>query len=345
MALPLTLPHGQPTPIGWVGGEPVWPARGARKNGMEFVVDSLDGDDPDEFDADGERDDDEPDDDRSDRRGGQARRRQAAQDPDDDDDEADDGDDADETDDGTDEGDETAAWEPPTKEQWHKVEEALRRNNGENRKMRLTKKVMARLGIKDEQEFTDFLLDRGIDPETGNRLVDLGEDAGSEQGDDAEGDDKARGGERRSKEQVVLERRRAEERGAARVEERYRPALVQFAAAAALAEADYSGKDMAMALRLFDMGDIDVEFDDNGDPVVYGLDDQVEKIKKEFPQLFRRKAAAAAVAVDEPARRRNGRTSNGRTGARSIDGGDRGRTAPAPKGWLAQIDRQITHGR
>jgi hypothetical protein len=345
MALPLTLPDGQPAPIGWIAGKPVWPARGARKNGMEFVVDGLDGDDPDEFDADDEQDDDGDDEQNQDRRGGQARKRTARRDADadDDDDEPDDGDETDEADDGTDEGGE-APWEPPTREQWRKVEDALRRNNGENRKMRLTKKAMTRLGITDEQEFSDWLLDRGIDPETGNRLVDLGEDAGSGSSEqDADSGEQGGTGERRSREQVVLERRRAEERGAARTAERYRPALVQFAAAAALSEAKYTGTDMALALRLFDTSDIDVEFDENGDPVVYGLDDQVDKIKQEFPQLFERKSAGGDTESTQ--RRRNGRTSNGRTGARSIDGGDRGRTAPAPKGWLAQLDKRITGGR
>lgn len=318
------------TPIGWIDGEPVWAARGARNNGMEFIVDDGD-DEPDEFDQDdadeGDDDDDlvdqgDGDDEPGD--GDQRRRPRARKD-----------------DDGEDGGDgDGDPWEPPTREQWAKVEEALRRNNGENRKLRLTKKAMAKLGVTDEAEFADWLLDRGIDPESGNRLVD--DDEGVGQGDDGQGKPEDAPAERRTREQIVLERRRAEERGAARTEARYRPAIVQFAAAAALAEAEYAGKDAALALRLFDMDKVDVEFDENGDPVVYGLDEQIKQIKEEFPQLFRRKRVERDGDDTQP--RRNGRTSVGRTGARAIDGGDRGRTGGKPQGWLQQVDRQLMTG-
>lgn len=327
------------SPIGYdADGDAVWPALGGRdgNNGMEFLVDDLD-EESDDFDDDDEGDDDEDDRDS------------------DDDDEGDDEDEGDQRArrrptrrkvEQADEGDDD--WEPPTREQWSKVEAALARNNGENRKLRLTKKIMGNLGVSDEQEFRDWLLDRGIDPETGTHL-DGAAPAGERSNgspDDGTGDGADDKVAKPTREQLVLERRRAEERGAAREAARFRPAVVQFAAAAALKDAGYSGKNISMALRLLNTDEVEVEFDDNGEVTTYGLDDQVEAIKNDFPELFVPKRADRRRTTDEddederPARRGTPRKVAG-GGARQVDGGDRGRPAPKKLGWLEQADRQL----
>lgn len=77
---------------------------------------------------------------------------------------------------------------------------------------------------------------------------------------------------------------------------KYKPLVVKAHARAAFAEAGLvmpKGKTdaaLARALRLLDLGDIDV--DDNGE--VTGLTEQIEEIKGEFPELFAQKAARPA---------------------------------------------------
>lgn len=318
-----------PVIIGYdLDGQPIWRAAGAR-GGFDFTVDDKDGDEPDDFDEEDDaddEDDDEPDDEEEadDEEDGTAarrpRQRQQKQEPDDE-------------------------WEPPSKEQFEKIERALARNNGENRKLRHTRKIMQKIGVTDEQQFVDWMLDRGFDPETGqpipggaNAADDIlrGEN-GAKEGD---GDDTAGGA--RTQAQIITERRRAEERGSARAEAKFKPAIVSFAAAAALQEAGFTSKNVGMALRLLDTADIDVEFDSNGDPVVYGLDEQVVKLKEDFPELFARKRARDDEDAAPARKRAGGRTVNG---ARSIDGGDRGKPRAKVQGWEQKLLQQMTGGR
>jgi hypothetical protein len=303
------------SPIGYdTDGNPIWPARGGR-GGLDFTVDDRDGDEPDDFDETDEDDEGDEDDDE------------------------DSGDEGDGDDEGTprsrrtrkaeeDTGDD---WEPPSRDAMARIEAAMARNNNENRKNRLVRKILGKLGVNDESEFSGWLLDRGIDPDTGQRITD-----GAQRGNDpADGEDKPD----RTAPETVVERRRAEERGAARATAQYQPALVQFAAAAAIRDAGYAGKNMSLALRLIDTDQVDVEWNENGEPIIFGLDEQVEEVKKDFPDLFRT-ARAKNDEEDGTSRRRRagGRTP---TGARQIDGGERPRGTTKPMGWLERADRQL----
>lgn len=300
------------TPIGYIDGAPVWPALGGRAGGgLSFLVDDKDGDEPDDFDEGDEPDDEddldpdegdeEPDDDEDRPRSRQRREQEPDDEPD-------------------------VDWEPPTRAQWDKVQEALSRNNNEMRKRRMAGKVFEKIGLTSEEDFSDWLLERGIDPENGERVEGLPDDT----------DHEAQG-------RQILSQRRAEERGQLKAEAKYRPALVQFAAAAALSEAGYAGNDIGPILRMLDIEGIEIEFE-RGEPVLYGLDDQVADLKKTLPQLFR-KAAPADADAEKPPRRtnnRSGRSSTGRTGARGIDGGgSEGRRTAKPMTWLQQADRQL----
>lgn len=329
------------SPIGYDrDGDPVWPALGGRSgsgnNGMEFLVDDRDGDEDDDFDDD--EDDEDYDDGGGDDRDG---------------DDADDGDE----DDGQDarrqprqrrQEPEADDWQPPTREQWQRVEQALKRNNSENLKRRQIGKIMNALGVSDEQEFRDFLLDRGLDPDTGTRID--GDSTAERANGSTDHDGSDDGGPVRTREQVVLDRRRSEERGAAREAARYRPAVVQFAAAAALKEAGYTGSNISMALRLLDVEGAEVDFDTDGEITIYGLDEQVEEIKKDFPELFAPKRAprrgredaddAGEAEPERPVRRGIPRRVGG-GGARAVDGGERGRPPAKALGWLEMADRQL----
>lgn len=311
-------------------GAPIWASAGGRGTshgigGIDFAVDDRDGDEPDDFDGDDDGDDgDEYEiDDRDDR------------DEDDEDDDRETGDEDDEDDprDRRRRDRQQDRWEPPSREEWEKLQEAQRRNNGELQRNREARKILQRLNLRTASEFADFLLDRGFDPDTGSRLGDAAEDADTE--------------ERRQ--EAAVAHRRAEQRGAEREASRYRPAIVQFAAADAFRDAGFSGSSLNRVLRLLDTDSVDVEFDEHGEVVVYGLDDQVKTIKDDLPELFRprrdpgRRRGEQTEQEPErrPARPREGGRRVGMAGARAVDGGERGRPAPTKIGWLEKTDRAM----
>lgn len=312
------------TPIGHTAFGPIFPVAGGRGGAkIDFIVDDSDEDDDPFDDRDDEDDeDDEPEDREEDepdarRRPQRIRRR----DEPDEDDESD----ADDED-----------WTPPSRAEWEKVLEAQRRNNGQLMKQRLVAKVLKRLGVDSEEGLTDRLLTWGIDPETGQRFRDQQDDGGQDEQDtdEGEGDDHRRS--TRTREQILSEQRRAEQRGAARAEARYKPAVALFATSAALREAGWKGSNLALGLRMIDPDKIDIEFDEAGEPIVYGLDEQIDEIKGDFPELFR--AATTREGEDKPARRPRSRPG----GARAVDGGERPRPQPKPATWLQRADAQLT---
>lgn len=87
-----------------------------------------------------------------------------------------------------------------------------------------------------------------------------------------------------------------------------KPVIIRSAATAALKEAGLIGEPGRL-VRLLDLKTIDVELDDDGEPDIDGLDDQIEDLVKDYPQLFAKK----------------------RTGAGSINGADRSRRDNSPK--------------
>jgi len=304
------------TPLGHTSWGPIFPAQGGRASsrGVDFMVDDSDGDD-DPFDAGDDGDDDDgpdPEDDEQDNRDQRGRRdpRSRRQ--------------RDEGDDGDDDGED---YEPPTPEQWKRVTESLRKANNEAGRRRVIAKQLERLGI-DGDSLDEWLLDRGIDPSNGERITDDGDGS---QGDGEDGEEGRRSG--RNRVETATERRRAEQRGHARAEAKYKPGMAMFATEAALHGAGWSGNDMGLVLRLIDIGAIDVEFDGEV-PTVYGLDEQIEQIKKEFPSWFRG-GRPAATAERRPARRAAG-------GVREVDGGERRRSGGRQPTWKDLVDRQLT---
>lgn len=142
--------------------------------------------------------------------------------------------DEDETDDPDDDNeDEAAEYTPPTKEEWDKVQAALKKANDEAKKRRLRQKQKA-----------------------------------SDKDGDAPDVDKVR-----------------EE-----TEVKWKTRVIRAEARGALAGAGVEPGKVAKALRLLDMDEIDV--DDEGE--VDGLDDQIEELKEEFPELFAPKHDAAS---------------------------------------------------
>jgi hypothetical protein len=300
------------TPIGHTRAGPVFRVAGGRGGGgIDFIVGDDDGDDPD-FD---DEDDDEDEDDDGDEDEPRARRRGGR----DDDRYKDSGD-----------GDDT--WKPLTREAQESLETALQRANKEAMNRRKVGKMMSKVGVEDPTQFEEFLRSRGIDPDTGHRL----------DGDDGGGTDDTESLPVQTKPTVdkakfEREKVRAEQRGAARAEAKYRDAVTLLAAESALRNAGWSGQNLGLALKLIDPERVDVTFDDSGDLTVDGLEEQVEEVKSEFPQWFR------PTSRD----RSNGGNTNRRerAGARSVDGGNRDRPPARKLGWAEHLSRQIDRGR
>lgn len=107
----------------------------------------------------------------------------------------------------------------------------------------------------------------------------------------------------------------AAEAAESRARELAKPTIVRAEARAALKEAGAVG-DVGRLLRLLDMSKIDVDFDDKGDVEIDGIEDQIDELKDEYPQLFeqvtRRRSAGSIDATDKGGRGRSGSSEKGK---------------------------------
>lgn len=82
--------------------------------------------------------------------------------------------------------------------------------------------------------------------------------------------------------------REAEQRGFTTAESKYKPQLISLAGRNALLSAGVPAEKVKRALRLIDMDD--VEIDEDGD--VVGIEDAIDELKDEWPELFAAKAGS-----------------------------------------------------
>lgn len=106
----------------------------------------------------------------------------------------------------------------------------------------------------------------------------------------------------------------------ARVEARYKPALVKQAAKAALAQAGFAGEVTSRTMRMLDLDELEV--DEDGE--VAGLDEAIEELKEDMPQLFRKPRATGRPA----------------TGGRSLDAGNK-KVAKKPESFADKLVAQF----
>lgn len=301
------------TPIAVINGTPVYPLQGGRSGGgIQIVAGDADGNDDDELL--------------------------------DDDDEEDDGD----------EDDEPGEDEEPAPRRGHKqaddadgdgamarMEAALKKANNEAAKYRRAGKAMQKLGIED---LTTWLTERGIDPETGRPYGDDVVDPDDTGDDDLYEDPTPRRDSKKADRDAVRAIRAAEARAEARAREKYVPILAQQAATLALREAGFSGSPAKMdrLLRLIDPNDLDIVMD--GDEFeIEGIDEAVAQIQDDFPELFdgeqpTRRAAAKSTTTGTGRPRTAARRASG---ARDVDGGERGRPAKKTGTWVDAIVAQM----
>lgn len=134
--------------------------------------------------------------------------------------------------------------------------------------------------------------------------------------------------------EMIAEARAAEAQKAA---ERYKPVAIRSEAKDLLTDAGYKfgraedrDRRLDRALKLIDMEQ--VELDDDG--TVLGLEDEIDRLKDDWPELFADEDAEEEPPVRKPAGRRPARRINGRTGraARSST-----REMSASEGQLAYL--------
>lgn len=204
-------------------------------------------------------------------------------------------------------------YKPPTKDEFARMQAALKKANGEAANRR-------------------HMLDQhGIDPRTGKRY--------DEEDDETEEDDQPVKPKRKSADDVddqpkvdtaainrLQKQNRIEQKRAAQREARLTAALQKSAASAALTEAGWNGQGGPLIERMIDLGEI--EIDDQGD--VIGLQEQIAEIKSSMPGWFKETRTT----------RRRVKAANG---AADVDGSDKTTAPPVtePIGWLQKLENQF----
>lgn len=236
----------------------------------------------------------------------------AGNDADDDDDDASASDDSDDDSDDSDEDD----FVPPSREQWEQLLAAKRKSDSESAARKR------------------FLRDNGIDPKTGkpNKQKVVLDDLDDDDDDDDDTDvaaqakaalDAAKGVSRAKQEKTF---QRQLEREVAKTERRVRDqsAVLIAAVPTALQEEGWNGKNLQRILKLMDLDNVSVDEDGEVD----GLFEEIEELKKDFPEFFKRTRMKDA-AKDIP-------------DAKAVGGGKK-TAAPAQKdqSWVDQLKGSI----
>jgi hypothetical protein len=212
-----------------------------------------------------------------------------------------------------DDADADSSWKPPTKEEWDRLNKAKKQVTAES----IRRKRMLR--------------EAGIDPATGERFRDARDDDDADRRppkkrrdddddtdvrdrrtnsksrrrdeDDDDYDDrrsrrKAKTYDEEDLEELAAKRaRRLADREVARVEAESEKRMFALIGSvnSELSEAGFSGK-MDRAMRLIDWSNVDVDTDGE----VIGLDDEVAKLKSDFPEMFgnRRRRTTRTTTTD-----------------------------------------------
>lgn len=200
-------------------------------------------------------------------------------------------------------------WQPPTREEWEAQQAKLKTASGEAAARR------------------KYLRAHGIDPKTGQKIQ---TDPDPEPDDETVSkDDTPRGPS-----QVEIRRQIEKATTEAELRGRRQTRALVTGVNAALAESGWNGQRLGSLMKLLDLDEVDV--DDDGE--VTGLAEQLDEIKREWPEFFKR--------TRNPANPSNGSGGSGQNGvsAAKVDTADKKPPAPEPKDWVEKLARQATRG-
>jgi hypothetical protein len=191
-------------------------------------------------------------------------------------------------------------WTPPTREEWEAHQSKLKAASGEAAARR------------------KFLRANGIDPKTGNKL-----------NPDPEPDDEPAVAKDEPRGPSPAEIRRQVEKAAAEAELRgmRKTKSLVTGVNAALSEAGWNGTRLGSLMKLVDLDEVDI--DDDGE--ITGLAEQIDQVKADFPELFKRARNSAGTS--------SGAGGSGQSGvsAAKVDAADKPAPKAEPKSWVDQL--------
>lgn len=199
-----------------------------------------------------------------------------------------------------------------SRSEWEKIRERLRKANKEAARRRA------------------WLEEHGIDPRTGKpKPRPILDDSDDEPPLPKPKDEEASSASEVVDVKALQERwqkltQREVEKAATRAEMKYKLPLARAAAEAALARAGWSGKDLSKVMKLIDIDDIDLDDDGN----VIGIEEQVEDLKEEFPEWFRRPRVSS---------RRPAASSSSGKSTKDVGGADKPPVDTKPKDWKRRL--------
>ncbi|MFI5473202.1 hypothetical protein ACIA6D_23550 [Streptomyces cacaoi] len=193
-------------------------------------------------------------------------------------------------------------WAPPTREEWEEHQEKLRAASAEAANRR------------------KWLKAAGYDPKTGNKLQpDPEPEPAAPVAKDAQAQGLSDADMKRAVEKAVTE---TQLKGVRQM----RTFAVGFNKA--LSEAGWNGTRLDSLMRLLDLDDVDID-----DGEITGLTEQLDTLKAEWPEFFKRVRATTS----NPA---GGSGQNGAPAAK-VDTADKKPPAPEPKGWAETVAERV----
>lgn len=196
-------------------------------------------------------------------------------------------------------------WQPPTREEWEAQQTKLRTATGEAAARR------------------KYLREHGIDPKSGQKLQPDPEPESAAAAKDAPPPGLTDADMKRAVEKAVTETQLTGQR-------QMRTFAVGFNKA--LGEAGWNGTRLDSLMKLLDLDEVDID-----DGEITGLTEQLETLKAEWPEFFKRTRSA------NPANGAGGSGQNGVPAAK-VDAADKKPPAPEPKGWAEQVAERVLRG-
>jgi hypothetical protein len=200
-------------------------------------------------------------------------------------------------------------WQPPSREEYEKLVEAKRKADAEAAARR------------------KYLRQHGIDPKTGNKLE---PDPEPDPAPAARPQDPAAAAPGMSEADV----KRLLDKAVTETQLRGRRQMHSFTVGfnQELAKAGWNGSRLGHLMKLLDFDDIDI--DDDGE--ITGLTEQIEGLKTEWPEFFKRNRSG-------PSKPNGGSGQNGSPAA-NVDTADKKPPAPEPKDWAHQVAEKLMRG-
>lgn len=197
-------------------------------------------------------------------------------------------------------------WTPPTREEYEATVAKLKTASGEAAARR------------------KYLRQHGIDPKTGEKA----------QRDETEATEAA-GEEGQQSGPSAAEIKRQVDKAAAEAELRglRKTKALVTGVNTALAEAGWNGQRLNSLMKLIDLDDVDID-----DGEITGLSEQIDAIKAEWPEFFKRNRQVATSS--------NGAGGSGQNGvpAVKVEAADKPAPRPEPKGWADVLAERAMRG-